>query len=96
VVVLPNSRDEFSIVKSANRAALALHAGTPVVATRIPSLDPFEHCVTFDDFAGGVAAYLGDQALAAGHVAIGRELLERAYSPRAIATAWHAVVTDLA
>ena len=91
VVIVPNSRDEFSICKSANRPALALSQGTPVVATRIPSLEPLERAVVFDDFHSGVVTYLRDRALAAEHVRAGSEVIEREFAPSVVAAKWLAV-----
>jgi len=87
-VVVPNSRDAFSICKSANRPALALSQGTPVVATRIPSLDPLEGAVLFDDFHAGLVRYLRERDLAAEHVRKGREAIEREFAPAAVAAKW--------
>ena len=60
VCILPNSRDAFSSTKSANRAVLALSLGVPVVATRIPSMEPLQGCVVLDDWDAGLRRYLGD------------------------------------
>jgi glycosyltransferase involved in cell wall biosynthesis len=88
LVILPNSRDEFSVCKSANRATLALSQGVPVVATRIPSLDPFAGSVLFDDFEGGVVTYLRDRALVADHVSRAREVIAREFAPAVVAERW--------
>ena len=74
---VPNSRDEFSACKSPNRVVHALSQGVPVVATRIASTEPFDGCVAFDDFAGGIVSYLRDRELAEEHVRRGREVIER-------------------
>jgi glycosyltransferase involved in cell wall biosynthesis len=95
VAVFPNSRDEFSICKSANRAVLALSNGVPVVATRIPSLDPLEGCLVFDDFERGVSAYLEDAALGAGHVERAREAIERSFGAQTVARLWKQVLDGL-
>jgi len=92
VAILPNSRDEFSICKSANRATLALSQGVPVVATRIPSLDPLSGAVVFDDFRGGVLAYLRDRELAAQHARCAIELIEREYGPTVVAERWRVIL----
>ena len=89
VVILPNSRDEFSICKSANRATLTLSQGVPVVATRIPSLDPLAGCVLFDDFQGGVVTYLRHRELAADHVRRAAAVIERGFAPEVVAERWH-------
>jgi glycosyltransferase involved in cell wall biosynthesis len=92
VVILPNSRDEFSICKSANRATLALSQGVPVVATRIPSLDPLAGSILFDDFRGGVVTYLRDRELASDHVRRASEVIERQFAARVVANRWRDVL----
>jgi glycosyltransferase involved in cell wall biosynthesis len=88
VALVPNSRDEFSICKSANRASLALSQGTAVVATQIPSLAPLADCVYFDDFAGGLATYLQDRELAADHVRRAGDVIKREFSGPVVAECW--------
>lgn len=88
VVVLPNSRDEFSVCKSANRATLALYHGVPVVATRIPSLDPLAECVLFDDFQRDLVTYLRDRELGVDHVRRAREVIEREFASAVVAERW--------
>lgn len=92
VVIVPNSRDEFSVCKSANRPVLALSQGTPVVATRIPSLDPLDGCMLFDDFRAGLVTYLRDRDLAAEHVLRAGDVIEREFAPGAIAERWAAAL----
>jgi glycosyltransferase involved in cell wall biosynthesis len=94
VVVLPNSRDEFSVCKSANRATLALSQGVPVVATRIPSLDPLEGCVLFDEFRGGLLTYLRDRSVAADHVNRAQEVIQHEFAPTVVAKRWQEVLTS--
>ncbi len=93
VALVPNSRDDFSICKSANRAVGALHAGVPVVATRTPALEPFDGSVWFDDFEAGVSGYLADGERARADVARGRALVEASYGGAAVARAWSDVLS---
>jgi hypothetical protein len=95
VVIVPNSRDEFSVCKSANRPVLALSQDVPVVATRIPSLEPLDGAVLFDDFQAGVVAYLSDRALAAEHIRGAREVIEGTFAPTRVAAAWHGVLESV-
>jgi glycosyltransferase involved in cell wall biosynthesis len=95
VAIIPNSRDEFSICKSANRATLALSQGAPVVATRIPSLEPFAGSVLFDDFRGGIVKYLRDRELSAEHVSRAIELIEREYAPAVVAERWRVILNAI-
>lgn len=95
VAVLPNSLDAFSVCKSANRAALALSQGVPVVATRIPSLEVFDGCVLFDDIRAGVVAYLRDRDLASEHVLRAKAIIERELSASAVASRWWALIRSI-
>jgi hypothetical protein len=61
------------------------------VATRIPSLDPLEGAVLFDDFHAGLVTYLRDRELAAEHVRKGREVIEREFAPAVVAAKWRVV-----
>jgi glycosyltransferase involved in cell wall biosynthesis len=88
VVIVPNSRDEFSLCKSANRTTLALFQGVPVVATRIPSLDALADCILFDDFHGGLVTYFRDGELAAEHVRRARLVIGREFAGAAVAEQW--------
>jgi hypothetical protein len=91
-VIVPNSRDAFSRCKSANRPVLALTQGVPVVATRIPSLEPLDGAVVFDDFHGGLVSLLGDPAAAAERVRAGRDVIRREYDPAVVAARWRSVL----
>lgn len=91
--LVPFAHDDFNRVKSANRAVLALSQGVPVVATRIPSLDPLADCVELDDFAGGLSRYLDAPEHARDHLTRAREVIERVYSGPAVARAWEAVLS---
>jgi glycosyltransferase involved in cell wall biosynthesis len=94
--LVPFAHDDFNRVKSANRAVLALSQGVPVVAARIPSLEPLADCIELDDFDAGLSRYLADPAHAHEHVARAGEVIERVYSGAAVARAWAAAlaVTD--
>jgi hypothetical protein len=95
VCVVPNSRDAFSIGKSANRHALALSRGVPVVATWIPALQGMEQFIALDDWEGGLRRYLADPAREAADVAAGRAHVQRAFSPAALARGWDALLQEV-
>ena len=92
VVVVPNSRDAFSVCKSANRTATALMAGVPVAATSTPALDSLRSCVVLDNFQYGLRLYLTDKARAAADVTQGRLIVEAAFGQAATASAWNRVI----
>ena len=96
VVILPNSRDAFSICKSANRATLALAHGVPVVATRIPSLEPLSNAVLFDDFEAGIHAYLADPSLARTHLEAAQPLLDGLFSSAGVSARWSEILVAMA
>ncbi|MFT4178105.1 MAG: glycosyltransferase [Thermomonas sp.] len=88
VVLIPNSLDEFSICKSANRAIHALAAGVPVVATPTPAMRAFAGCVALDGFREGIRGYLRDAEIAKAHVAKARNLIVQEFGPQKIAGGW--------
>lgn len=92
VVVIPNSLDAFSLCKSTNRAVLSLLHGVPVVATRTPALDSLQDCVILNDFAGGLATYLGDASRAVSDIKRSRQTIDLLYGPQAIGDQWHRVL----
>ena len=52
IVIVPNTLDDFSICKSANRTVHAMRHGAPVVATMTPALEPLAgHIHTGDPLA---------------------------------------------
>jgi len=95
VCVMPNPRDEFSITKSANRAALALSMGVPVVATSIPSFLPFADCIALDNWKGGLLAYLTDDARRRRDVDAAQSVLAREYDSEVIAERWRNLIDTL-
>jgi hypothetical protein len=96
VCVIPNPRDEFAICKSANRAALALSMGVPVVATSIPSFLPFADCAILDEWKEGLLTYLTDDGRRREHLAKARTLLSREYECAVIARRWRGLIDTLA
>jgi len=88
VVVIPNSKSPFSLCKSANRAILALSLGVPVVATATPALLPFQDCIIFDDWDGGLRRYLSQPELVQNHVQRAQAMIAATYSGPAIARQW--------
>lgn len=92
VVIVPNSRDEFSLCKSANRTVMALSVGVPVVATYTPALATLRGCVEFDDFYGGIKRYLLDPSHARQHAEKGGVLIEELFGQQAIGRHWISVI----
>jgi glycosyltransferase involved in cell wall biosynthesis len=95
IALLPNSLDAFNVCKSANRAALALSHGVPVVATRTPALAPLEDCVIFDDWVRGIETYLCNPQLVKRHIADAQVVIEREFSGERIARKWDALLRQV-
>jgi hypothetical protein len=94
VCLLPFGIDAFSVTKSANRAVLALDHGVPVVTTRLPSMEPLEGAVAFDDWEAGLRRFLGPHGPTERSAAISaaRPILAETYSSKAIGKAWAALI----
>lgn len=88
VVIIPNSKTAFALSKSANRAVLALSLGTPVVATRIPTMEPLRKCMLFDDWESSLRQYLTQPDLASVHLQTAQTILQANYQSEAIAEQW--------
>lgn len=96
VCVAPNSRDRFSIVKSANRLVLALSLGTPVVATSTPAAACLAPYVIFDDWEEGIRIYLADTERAKRDAEAGRRFVKEEFSSVRLADRWASICADIA
>lgn len=88
VTIIPNSLDEFSLCKSANRTLLSLSMGTPVVATSTPALLPLRECIILDDFEEGLRSYLNNQGTSEEHISLAKTLIEDLYGIKKIEIKW--------
>jgi glycosyltransferase involved in cell wall biosynthesis len=88
VTIVPNSKSDFSICKSANRAVLSLSLGVPVVATKTPALEIFNDCIICDEWESGLRAYLSDRQIVNQHLNVAQSIIENNYSGKAIANQW--------
>lgn len=96
VVLVPNSMDEFSACKSANRSLLALKRGVPVVASPTRALAPLKDFVWLSDPFDGLKLFLTDHGAAQKWVASAAVALEKQYSVRAVGRLWRSVVDSFA
>lgn len=94
VTIIPNSRDAFSICKSANRSILSLQHGVPVVATAVPALDPLSRSVWTDDPAAGLSTYLTNPTEVNRALAQAKRDIEQHFSLAAVGKKWHEVVSS--
>jgi hypothetical protein len=95
VAIVPNTRDDFSVCKSANRILLALHSGVPVVANSTPASRELESCVVLDDFSGGLSIYLGDPERREADVKSGQALIQVLYGNDVIRDSWVRVIKNV-
>lgn len=86
--LMPQIEDEFSECKSANRALLALSCGTPVIASRLLSLEPLKDCIVTDDWEGGFRRYLLDEAATKADLEKARSIIENEFSAEATGRKW--------
>lgn len=91
VVVVPNTLDEFSICKSANRSVMAVSRGAPVVATPTPALNPLAPHIHTGDTLAGLSRYLGDRQAGRRDARAAYALAQDAFGQKTIARAWQAV-----
>lgn len=95
VVILPNSKDEFSRTKSANRAVMALAAGTPVVAEYLEALEPLRSALVMDDLYLGLKRYLLEDNSAA-DLELAATIIENHYSRRVVGQQLLQILNDAA
>ncbi len=91
VVVVPNTLDEFSICKSANRSVMAVSRGVPVVATPTPALNPLAPYIHTGDTLDGLRRYLGDPEAGKHDAKAACALAQEAFGQKTIARYWLAV-----
>ncbi|HET8711312.1 MAG TPA: hypothetical protein VFM32_08045 [Spongiibacteraceae bacterium] len=88
VVIVPNSLDDFSRCKSANRTVLALSHNVPVVATYSSALNELRDCIMVDDFYNGIKCYFADREIRDRHLAQAKVLLDQYYGQHVIGQKW--------
>lgn len=91
-VVIPVTRNPFTLCKSNNRLATALAVRTPVIADAIPSYREFTDFCYLDDWERGLSAVLGGDRRAIEKALAGQAHVARYWSPAAVADRWEAVL----
>ena len=95
IVLIPNSRDAFSIVKSANRTAMCLAAGKAVVADSVPSLEPLQKYIALDDWKEGIGRFLQKDTSDDVLMRQAKTLNQKRYSVQAIANQWNDLLRSI-
>lgn len=95
LVIIPNAKTPFALSKSANRAVLSLSLGIPVLATYIPSMDPFRKCILFDDWENGLRQYLTQPQLVNDHLQKAQTVIQANYQSDAIARQWVHILNSI-
>lgn len=93
-VLIPNSKDAFSICKSANRTVLSLNANVPVIADLTPALHDLGDAIYIDNFYDGLKKCLSDAKDVRARVSLGKKIIDEKYGKQAIAKAYSAVFND--
>jgi len=88
VCIIPIEENPFTIAKTANRVALSLRLGVPVVADSIPSYEEFAPFVLFDDWAASIERYAADPALRRRHAREGRAFVDAKYTKARVVDQW--------
>ena len=88
VCILPQSQDEFTRTKSANRAVLALSLGVPVVASPLESLKPLEGLIGIGDWVANIESYLTDESRRRKDLDMAAEVIAGVYGLDVITRQW--------
>jgi hypothetical protein len=88
VCILPIEANPFTVCKTANRVALSLKLGVPVIADPIPSFEPFAAAMLLDAWPSSLDTYARDVELRASHVRQGRALVAQRYAWERVARDW--------
>lgn len=96
IVIVPSDESPARMTKSANRVITGLWAGKYVVASPLPSYEPFREFASIGrDLAAGIQWAIDNPVLVPDRIRLGQDFILRNYSPRMIADAWEAAFSDL-
>lgn len=95
VCIVPNSLDEFSRVKSANRALKALAIGVPVVATPTSAYENLGGALWLGDPLEGLRRYLSRPELVAADLAHARESISKNFSLYSVGLAMNKIADQI-
>jgi hypothetical protein len=92
VCVVPIELNPFTVCKTANRVALSLQLGVPVVADEIPSFAPFRAYVLFGDWLASLRRYAEDPGLRRQHAQEGRSFVRSLYTRERAVEQWSKLI----
>jgi hypothetical protein len=95
ICIIPIERNPFTVCKTANRVALSLRLGVPVIADAIPSFEPFAPYILVGNWPENLSRYASDQRLREDHVREGRRYVEATYTPERVVAQWGGVFERL-
>ena len=91
VCVMPIEPNPFTLCKTANRVAISLQLGVPVVADPIPSFEEFAPFVQLGRWPESLERYAAGPALRTAHVREGRRYIAATYTPERVVVQWSAL-----
>lgn len=91
ICIVPIGRNPFTVCKTANRVALSLRLGVPVIADPIPSLDELAPYILLGSWCENLSRYASDRTLRASHAREGRRYVDATYTPERVVAQWSAV-----
>ena len=93
---MPIEPNPFTLCKTANRVALSLQLGVPVVADPIPSFEEFAPFVQLGSWPESLERYATDPQLRAAHVREGRRYIAKTYTPERVVSQWSTLFEHVA
>jgi hypothetical protein len=95
ICVIPIEINPFTVCKTANRVALSLWLGVPVIADPIPSFQEFSRFILLDDWAVNLERYASTPALRMRHAEEGRAYVATTHTKARVISQWSDFFTRL-
>jgi hypothetical protein len=89
--VVPIEQNPFTICKTANRLALSLKLGVPVIADAIPSFEPFRPYVLLNGWDENLSSYADDATRRKRDAVEGGRFVAATFTPTRVVREWTAV-----
>ncbi len=94
-VIIPISKNPFTICKTHNRLSLALYNGVPVVADSIPSYEEFSPYCHLDSWQEGLGSVIRRDRDLSAKLTAAKQYLERNYNQDVIGLKWLSLVSEV-